>query len=164
MTDEAIFRAAFSDFKLIRSRNCAQLVLEVPIEAADAALYALGGLPNPAAERWVAVARLNDEMPPAEPVAALAAPEPKRWADMRPAQQAAIRCNEPEFRRFLCTRVSQAPGFGLPQNPTDLETAEFVRAICGVSSRAMLNTNEEAAERWNRLENEFWAWSRGRRA
>lgn len=164
MTDQSVFKATFSNIKNIPSRKVCQLVFEVPIEAADAALYALGGLPNPAAERWVAVARLNDEPPSAEPVAALPAPDIKRWADLPPAQQAAIRCGEPEFCRFLHEGVSQTPGFSLPGVPGPDAAAAFVRAICGVASRAEFNTNDEARTRWNALEAEFWAWSRGYRA
>lgn len=151
MTDQSIFRAAFSDFKLIRSRNCAQLVLEVPIEAADAALYALGGLPNPAAERWVAVARLNDEPPPAEP-AALSAPEPKRWADMPPAQQAALRSGEKTFWRYLGERCGQ-------EVSSEADAADIVRKLCAVESRKELNTDQQKRVLWHQLDRGFLEWS-----
>jgi hypothetical protein len=57
----AIFRASYSDWKLIRTRKCVQIILEVPLEGglAHAAYAALGGMPDPAAETWVAVARLK---------------------------------------------------------------------------------------------------------
>jgi hypothetical protein len=55
----AAFEATFSDFKIIRGRKVAQVVLEVPLEAADTALRVLGGVPRPDAECWVAVARLQ---------------------------------------------------------------------------------------------------------
>lgn len=51
--------ASFSDFKLIKGRKVCQLVCEVPLEQADAALAALGGLPNPHAERWVGIVPLK---------------------------------------------------------------------------------------------------------
>lgn len=51
--------ASFSDFKLIKGRKVCQLVCEVPLEQADAALIALGGLPNPHAERWVGIVPLK---------------------------------------------------------------------------------------------------------
>ena len=40
----AAIKATFSDFKLIKTRKVAQLVMEIPVEQADAALKALGGL------------------------------------------------------------------------------------------------------------------------
>src|SRR3954467_8257198 len=60
MTDSpAAIKATFGDFRLIRSRKVCQLCLEIPIEGADTALAALGGIPQPHSDRWVAVARLN---------------------------------------------------------------------------------------------------------
>lgn len=60
MTDEpAAIRASFSDFRIIKGRKQAQLILEVPIEEADNALAVLGGIPQPQSDCWVAVARLN---------------------------------------------------------------------------------------------------------
>jgi hypothetical protein len=60
MTDEpAAIQASFADFRLIKGRKQAQIILEIPIEGADAALAALGGIPQPQSDRWVAVARLN---------------------------------------------------------------------------------------------------------
>ena len=49
-------RATYSDVKLVKTRKVFQLIFEVPIEDADNALRVLGGLPRPAAERWVGIA------------------------------------------------------------------------------------------------------------
>jgi hypothetical protein len=57
----AIFRACYSDWRLIRTRKCVQLVFEVPLEESNKAYEALGGMPNPGEEAWVAIARLNPE-------------------------------------------------------------------------------------------------------
>jgi hypothetical protein len=51
MSDVAAIKATFSDFRLIKGRKQAQLVLEVPIEQADNALAALGGIPQPHSDR-----------------------------------------------------------------------------------------------------------------
>src|SRR4051812_7824397 len=98
MSDQpAALRACFSDFRLIKGRKQAQLVLEIPIEEADNALAVLGGIPQPQSDCWVAVARLNG----------VAKPEPKpdkekqRWDDLKLSMQAGIRCNEPAFQRFM---------------------------------------------------------------
>jgi hypothetical protein len=47
-TDQpAATQGTFSDFRLIKGRKVCQIVIEVPIEQADQALAALGGLPQP---------------------------------------------------------------------------------------------------------------------
>jgi hypothetical protein len=63
----AAIQASFADFRLIKGRKTAQIILEIPIEGADAALAALGGIPQPHSERWVGVARLNGSTQPPEP-------------------------------------------------------------------------------------------------
>jgi hypothetical protein len=59
MDSPAAIRGTFSDFRLIKGRKCAQIICEIPIEEADAALSVLGGIPQPASERWIALAPLN---------------------------------------------------------------------------------------------------------
>jgi hypothetical protein len=73
--------------------------------------------------------------------------ERKRWDELLPAQQAAIRCGEPEFQAFLGAR--------------DIgDAADLLRRRCGVESRASLNTDVSAAASWRLIEDEFWAWQR----
>jgi hypothetical protein len=55
----AAFSATYSDFKVIRTRDTAQFIFEVPLKAADHALKVLGGVPQPMEERWVGIARLE---------------------------------------------------------------------------------------------------------
>ena len=45
----------FSDFKIVRGRKVAQLVIEVPLEKANEVLAALGGVPQPADPRSRAI-------------------------------------------------------------------------------------------------------------
>lgn len=61
MNAPAAIAGTFADFKLIKTRSACQLVIEVAIENADAALSALGGVPQPGQEKPVAVARLEPE-------------------------------------------------------------------------------------------------------
>lgn len=142
----AAIRGTFSDFKIIRGRKCAQLVIEVPLEEADRALAALGGIPQAATERWVAVARLNESAVQIEE-------KPKRrFSELSPAQQAGIKCQEPSFWRFLNGRddvdsISSADS-----------AAMWVRFECGVKSRADLNTDPASAERWLSLLREYETW------
>lgn len=161
--EPAATSGTFSDFKMVRGRKVAQIIIEVPIEAADAALRSLGGLPNPAEERWVALALMSlVPVPQAVPVVeqkALPAPDRKRWGDMLPAQQAAIRCGEPEFQRFLAKTICRDNGWAEPVNSD--EAAQVLRHVCKVESRSVLNHDADAEGRWKRLENDFWAWQRG---
>ena len=45
----------------LRTRKVVQIVLEVPVEEADAAYQVLGGMPNPAESFWCAVAGLQPD-------------------------------------------------------------------------------------------------------
>lgn len=158
MSELAAISGTFADFKIVRGRKCAQLVIEVPLEQADAALNALGGLPNPAMERWVAVARLNQGKQAAEPKQAKAA-DRKTWNDLPPAQRAAIKCGEESFRDFLGHKICDQRGWEFPKEAD--EAAQVVRLICGVESRSDLNTDSAARAAWERIENDYWLWQRG---
>jgi hypothetical protein len=138
MTDAAVTQGTFADFRLIKGRKVCQIVIEVPIEQADQALAALGGLPQPATEAWVAIARLETKtrVVPIKP------------DNTKLSLEAALRCREPIFQRYL--NVSD-----------ENEAAEAVREACGISSRAGLNTDPEAARAWRALEGRFLAWKRG---
>jgi hypothetical protein len=154
MTDRAAIAGTFADFRTVKGRKQAQLIIEVPLEKADEALRALGGVPQPSNPKWVAIVLLKPEAAQrasnghAEP-----SKERRKWEDLPPAQQAAIRCGEPEFRRFL-SEVK-----GLPVSADG--AADVVRHLCGVQSRAELNTHPVPAELWRKLEADFWAWQRG---
>lgn len=131
-------RAAFSDIRTVRSRGVMQLVLEISIESADQVLKSLGGVPVPGQERWVAIAPLVKE------VVKQTEAERKSWSELRPSAQAALKCNDPLFQRFMCAANAD-------------EAAEFVRAKCGVSSRSLLDTNAAAAAKWQQLYSTFTA-------
>jgi hypothetical protein len=138
----AAIQACFSDFRLVKGRKVAQLVLEIPLEQADAVLSILGGIPQPATERWVAVARLNGVTKPE--------PEPKekqKWDDLKLSMQAGIRCEEKAFHDYL----------GVTRGSAEQAAAE-VRNICGVDSRSGLNDNPAAAAKWNDLDRSYQAW------
>jgi hypothetical protein len=140
----AAISGTFADFRTIKSRAVVQLLIEVPIEQADAALRALGGVPQPHDPKWVAIARLD-------PKAASKADEPKErkaWADLRPAEQAGIRCADPEFQRYLDREREW------PTTNAD-EAADHVRGWCGIGSRAALNTNHRARVLWHQLDTEY---------
>jgi hypothetical protein len=160
------FRATFADLKVIKTRQCVQIILEVPTEQFDAAYEVLGGLPNPAAERWFAVAALaQDSKPASERPQAVVLDKPqlggkRSWNDLPPAQQAGIRCEEPMFIAFL--KEERATDWRETSTSADERNraAESVRLACGVPSRSELNTNQKARVIWHQLNDQYEAWMR----
>jgi hypothetical protein len=167
MSKPAAFRAVYADWKLIKTRGQVQIVLELPIEQADAAYEVLGGMPVAGKERWFGVAAIKSEteVMPVDPepntrTAARPDQEPPRpdrakrdWRDMPPSQQAALRCNTVMFRAFL--RDTRADDW----HEAGSDPAECVRLICGVASRSLLDTEHRARVVWKQLDDQFQAWS-----
>lgn len=152
MSKAAAIQGTFSGFNIVKGRKVAQLVIEVPIEAADAALEALGGVPRPDAERWVALARLDVR-------AATVAPEPvretgrRRMQDLPLPNQVALTCDREAFQRFLEQSFGMAGCIGNAE-----ATAQAVRRICMVTSRSEIQPGTKAAERWRKVNDDFQGW------
>jgi hypothetical protein len=145
MTDKAACLGTFSDFRLIKSRKLCQIIVEIPIEQANAALQALGGIPDSANPPWVGIARVQPKAA-SEPLKAVERPR-KTWAELTPAQQAGIRCQEQEFVEFLAEEFGDEIG----------DPADYVRKYCGVESRSLIFKGSQAAQRWNLLESAYQA-------
>lgn len=135
--DKAVITGCYADLKLIKTRSVAQVVIEVPIEQAQKAIDTLG-LPLPGQEIHVAIARLNT------------AEAPPKKSNHKLSQQAALRCDEPAFEKFLQEEYGN----------TDASPADMVRAICEIDSRSELDRNEQAAMIWRNIEREYQAWLR----
>jgi hypothetical protein len=177
--DKAIFAATYSDLKFIKTRKTAQIILEIPLEAASAFLEAFGA-PNPAAERHVAIAALHSREEherlhtPAEqetPPAALpeaykvydvkgreaTKPQGRPFEKLPYPQQAALRCQDLNFREYL--REIQK------YTVKDAEDAAVaVRAICQVQSRADIRPGTGAEKLWLRLNTHYTLWQSDREA
>lgn len=127
----AAIKATFSDFRVVKTRGVCQLILEVPLEAADAALITLGGLPRPDQERWVGVARLGHSE------AGVVVPERYRQAfhELPMSQQAAIKCDDARFQKYM-------------RAEDGADCAHRVREACGVASRADIKPDTPAGYRW----------------
>jgi hypothetical protein len=135
----AAFRATFSDFRIVKGRKMAQIVLETPLEEADAALEVLGGVPRPDAERWVAVARLETQPAKVE--------KPK---GPTASQRAWALCNTRSFKSWI------DDDFGADRGQMDEEQcADILRKRLGITSRGELDTNPEARARFETLEREY---------
>lgn len=70
------------------------------------------------------------------------------------AAQAAMRCKEPGFKRFLEER------HGLERPLTDERSAQKLRSLLGVRSRAELNVDAVALQRWKKINGDFENWKR----
>lgn len=137
MIDHAVVTGTFSEAKQIKTRSVYQLIIEIPIEAADHALKVLGGVPQPGKEQPVAIARLNQKTEPKAKRGSLAA-------------EAGILCNAPTFAKFLEENYKHVD--------VGKDPAEIVRAICGVDSRAEFDTNAAAGRRWLDLKAYYDGW------
>lgn len=155
-------QATFSDFKLVRGRKVAMLVFEVPIEAADAALDTLGGLPRPDQEAWCGIARINPAKavekhvsePPTQSSPAPVEKIRRRFNTLPLPTQCAMKCEEPAFWKFL-SEVYAANEISDPET-----AASYVRRHCGVQSRKEIIEGSEPAEYWLALAGEFDLWMR----
>lgn len=151
MVKPAAFKATFSDLKLVKTRQVAQLIFEIPLADFDAAYEILGGLPDSSKERWFGIAAISAEAQPRQIDSKRTAGDKRDWKDLQPQQQAGIRCAEPAFVAFL-----------KEQKPDDWhesqDAAACVRLICGVNSRVELGTNQKARVIWQQLDEQFQAW------
>lgn len=155
--DRAAFSADYVDLKFIKSRKVAQIVVEIAIEQ-SADFVAQFGTPNPACGVPVALARLHPEKPASEaPKLAEPMPKERRRFDTLPLpQQAAMRCNEPAFRRFL----AEQNGITADEVMNSDMAASLVRIACGVETRADIRDEHPSGLRWRALEAEYSVWMR----
>lgn len=155
MSAPAAISGDFATYRHVQGRKVLQLVIEVPAESA-AAVFAALGTPGAGEGIPVALARL------AKPSAQEPPAERKRFTELPYAQQAAIRCGEIEFQRFLQEGYRSAYGNGPFASNADA-AAGAVRTICAVESRKEIVRDSLAGSRWIEIESEYWAWQRGRR-
>ena len=155
MTDA--IRAAYSSFKHVPTRSVLQLVLEVPIEQAEAALDLLG-IPQPGTQTWCAIARLKEggdanesavrrnDAPPQSQVEA-GAGRPALTPGEKLVQMAGILANDGRFQEWL-----RSCGFiiSMAKDGEDY-AARAIRYECGIASRRELATNPDAQRKFNEL-------------
>jgi hypothetical protein len=93
--------------------------------------------------------KVNDDET-TEPASKPAEPkERKAWADLPPAQQAAIRCEDHAFRLFIAKYCDDQA------IQSSQQVAAAIRNLCGIGSRADLNTNHRARVIWHGLDRQF---------
>ena len=77
----------------------------------------------------------------------------QRMSDMSRTKQAGILCNDPEFYRWLVADYRVSPD---PETSNADIVAQYVRELCGVISRASLDSQPEGAGKlWDQLRSEF---------
>ena len=151
---EHVVECSFSDFRTVKGRKVAQLILEIPIEAADHALSVLGGVPRPDADRWCALVRLDKA---AASAGVNSVPKPQDDAHKEKSEgekavaRAGILCNDPDFQRW----VIQAAPHSARDNAQGFGTADILRAWLGVTTRKALATDADVLERFQRIDEAF---------
>lgn len=172
MKPAAAFKGCYADWKLIKTRACVQVVLEIPLHEADAAYQALGGMPDPAAERWFGIARLDLSNVAGVPATSatrgadsdlgdpsVAAPRLRKPVapDKRLAQQAGIVCSDPMFWRYVEQRLRESGHRNASVTCNDL-AASYVRWYCQVASRSEIKIGTPEGELWEELHSDFIIW------
>lgn len=160
---DAVFKATFADFRLIKGRKQAQFVFEVPIEGADLALDALGGLPRGDESRWVAVARLNaagsqptkSDKPGDLGQAPPAAKGKRSFASMAASQRSAILCGDPIFQEWIAIRNGIPWDITVDEEYRKEDAAKLLRSACDIHSRRELDRDDQALEKYTTLETSY---------
>lgn len=167
MTAPAAFTATFSDWRLIKGRKVVQVVFEIPLELADQAYQALGGMPDPGKSVWCAVARLKagngqgrgknlTEGQIAEAHSDNNSPSasaPRRSFSSLPLpQQAGMLCSDPIFWAFLHEELD----CHVVTSPDD--AAFVLRARYGIKSRADLGKGIGDDQQFIADREQFMAW------
>ena len=132
-----ITKGTYSDFKIVKTRNIAQIIVEIPLEHAEE-FVTMFGMPTPNMDKWVAVARLNDEIVEQNEEAISA------------IQKCGIMCKDENFGLFL-KNVRKLDEIN-PKEPESV--ANGLRAILGIKSRTELRDQNNRIA-WNRLLNEY---------
>lgn len=146
MTNSAALSGDYVDLRFIKSRKVCQVIIEIPIEQGSAFVQAFG-TPNPATGVPVAIARLQETAKQQE--------KPKRsWSDIPRSQQAAMKCDDPDFRAFLTERMDYHVGDASA-------AAKTIRMICAVQSRADIDASERASKAWDSLYSDYQLYQRG---
>lgn len=164
----AAFKATYAEWRVIKTRATVQIVFEMPVEKADEAYQALGGMPIAAREVWCAIARMGKEvqtpvadssptLPPSPTVSRNTAGEAERVKSQ--GEIAGYFCTLPSFWKFLedkfpaAWEANNVIGRALKTNIAK----ECIYDLCAVKSRADLS---EKNTDWMGLRLAFGIWQR----
>lgn len=134
------------------------LEIKIQIEPRHKAAF-LRLLPNidmPVAIAPLALARPAEPMVEAPTESAPAVEPPVRVKGGELARLAGRLCNDPDFQDWIARQFGRA-------NVDAAGAAGLVRAVCGIPSRACLDTDEKAASTFHeQIRKPFNAWSNGK--
>lgn len=134
-------QGTYSDFRIVKGRKVAQIIIEIPLEAANS-FVAMFGVPRPDEEIWVAIAEINRT--------AIA----QRSEATKAVQQAGMLCKSEAFGEWLRDQRGMAD-----VDPSkDESIADALRAILGIVSRTEFHNSPELVTAFNRLKGEFDQW------
>lgn len=168
MSAPAAIQAQLVDVRNVSSHKCVRLEIHVPAEQAGDVMAAFGW-PTMADPVPVALARLIETITPENRHEDLPKGERRSFSDLPLARQAALRCQEPDFARFLQERQGPTGVCYYDGGDPNDWVASHVRYLCGVKSRADIGKgpNDRSANdsgfKWRALDAEYYAWQRGRR-
>lgn len=143
-----------------------QIVLEVPLEE-QAHVFGVLGYPTAGQSKWVGVALLNGQSDARSP--ALVSPSgkdegsdspatPKKRFSERPrSQQAALKCKEPDFQVWLAGKYPEVWDHFCNKIDCTSESAANLVLIDAlkITMKRSLDSNPEAAKRWDALLTDF---------
>lgn len=155
MSRPAVIRAEFTDYRPVKTRKVLQLVFEVPAEMQTEVFAALG-YPIMGTSTWVAIAKLVDgasapSVPErAEPAAPVVKAETKR------SSRAFLMLQDKEFRKWLLPNGVIVPAAVF--NEADYFNRKCdarLKEMLGIKSKSELDTDPEAAARFDALRTDF---------
>lgn len=142
----AMISASLVDVRNIAAHRCVRLEIHVPVEQAGDVMAAFGW-PTGADPVPVVIARLTAEAAERPPQAREDGKVRRQFCDLPFPQQAALKCSDDSFRRYLGVA-------------TENEAADFVRQRCNVSSRKEIGHASGSKEAWITLLRAFDDWER----
>jgi hypothetical protein len=156
--------ATFVDLRTVKTRAVLQIILELPLERADEALQALGGIPQPGTDRWVGIARLTPpeaRAEPAEPHKDLARSMAgkARYAAQTPGERAVVRAGVlAKDERFQAWLVET----GRTGQPNEHVAADFIRRACRCQkSRSEIATDPDCLRHFEAFEAAYRDYRKG---
>lgn len=136
-----VIQGTYADFKIVKTRNVAQFIVEVPLEQANAAVNVFG-LPDPTSEKWVAIAMLNEHV------------IERNESATKAIQVAGMLCREAQFGKFLRDHLGMREVE--PMNSQSI--ADGLRALLGIKSRTEMHDQPETVVAFNRIKGEYDKW------
>ena len=136
-----VIQGTYADFKVIKSRKVAQMIIEVPLEAANN-LVEMFGLPRPDQEQWVAVAALD-----------LVSSNRNEEAT-KAIQLAGMICKDADFGKWL----KEVKNMQEVEPEKHDSIANALRALLGIKSRTDMNNSPDTVIAFNRLLGEYKSW------